>query len=77
VQRRHHLRALADRAADPLDRAGADIADGEYAGNRGFQLRHRPPVILLGLRAGDDKTAAIDGDAAAVEPVGGGIGADE
>src|SRR4029078_8943660 len=42
VQRRYHLRALADRAADALDRAGADVADREHAGHRGFQ--RRPPA---------------------------------
>src|SRR3954454_14907515 len=29
VQCRHHLRALADRAANALDRAGANVADRE------------------------------------------------
>src|SRR5205085_346966 len=31
----------------------------------------------LRLRAGDDEAAAVERDAAAVEPAGGGIGADE
>src|ERR1035437_65066 len=30
MHRRHHVRALADRAADPLDRSRAHVADGEY-----------------------------------------------
>src|ERR1700741_1440218 len=41
VQRRHHLRALADRAADTLHRAGADVANREHAGHRGFQRGDR------------------------------------
>ena len=77
VQRRHHLRALADRAADPLDRSGAHVADREHAGHRGFQRRHRSLAILSVLNAGQHEAGAIDLDAAAVEPAGGGIGADE
>src|SRR6185437_760166 len=34
MQRRHHLGALADRAADALDRTRAHVADREYAGHR-------------------------------------------
>src|SRR5207249_3979703 len=37
VQRRHHLRALADRTADALDRAGTHITDRENARHRGLQ----------------------------------------
>src|SRR5205823_6312330 len=77
MQRRYHLRALADRAAEPLDRSRAHVADGEHAGHRSFQRRHKPSVILFGRRAGHHKTPAIEGDAATVEPAGGRIGADE
>src|ERR1700724_3221995 len=66
VQRRHHLRALADRAADPLDRSRAHIADREYAGYRGFQRRHRSSQILLGLRAGHHEAPAIERDPATI-----------
>src|SRR5947209_12139649 len=52
VQRRHHLRALADRPSDTLDGTGPDVADREHAGNRGFQRRDHAAGILLGLRAG-------------------------
>src|SRR3954469_21482556 len=31
VERRHHLRAIADRGGDALDRSGAHIADCEHA----------------------------------------------
>ena len=77
VDRRHHLRALADRAADPLDRAGAHVADREHAGHGGFQRGDRPAAIRFALRAGQHEAAAIERDAAAVEPAGRGIGADE
>src|ERR1700676_5225412 len=77
VQRGDHLRPLADRAADPLDRPRAHIANGENAGYRGFQRRRRLPVVPFVMHAGHYKTGAVDGDAAAVEPAGGGIGADE
>src|SRR5665213_4317571 len=77
MQRRHHLGALADRAADPLDRTRAHVADREYAGHRRFQHRRCLPVTLAALCAGHHKAAAIDHDAAAIEPAGGGIGADE
>src|SRR6185312_340870 len=77
VQRRDDLRALADRAAHALDRARTDVADGEHAGHRGFQRRDLPSEIELGLRAGDDEAAAVERDAAAIEPAGRGIGADE
>jgi hypothetical protein len=52
MQCRHHLRALADCAADALDRAGADVADREHAGHRGFQQRNRTLAILSVLDAG-------------------------
>ena len=39
VERGHHLRALADRGGHPLDRAGADVADGEDARQAGLQRR--------------------------------------
>src|SRR5216683_933055 len=37
MQRRHHLRALADRGGDPLDRTGTDVADSKDAAATGFQ----------------------------------------
>src|SRR5216683_3700333 len=64
VQRRHDLRALPDRAAHPLDRAGAHVADGEHAGHRGFELRSRTADIEVRLRAGDDEAGAVERDAA-------------
>src|SRR4029079_16501114 len=77
VQGCDHLGALADGAADALDRAGADVAHGVDAGHGGFQRRDEPALVQLGLRAGDDEAATIERDTAAVEPAGGGIGADE
>src|SRR5450432_3233304 len=77
VQRGNHLRPLADRAADPLDRAGAHVAHREDAGHGGFELRARTAEIELRLRAGDHEASTVERDAAAIEPAGGGIGADE
>src|SRR5437868_9607346 len=77
VQGGDDLCALADRPADTLDRARPHVADGEHAGHGGFQRRDLPSRIELRLRAGDDEAAAVERDAAAVEPAGGGIGTDE
>ena len=43
MQRRHHLSALADGAADPLDRTRTHVADREHAGHRGLQGRRQLP----------------------------------
>src|SRR5438477_12028125 len=77
VQRRYHLRALADGAADPLDRSRAYVSNREHARHRSFQRRHQPALISVRLRAGDHETGAIKRDAAAIEPAGGGIRASE
>jgi hypothetical protein len=77
VQRRHHLCALADGAADPFDRSRAYVSDREDARHRGFQRRHQPAQISVRLRAGDDETGAIKRDAATIEPAGDGIRAGE
>src|SRR6516225_6608982 len=77
MQRRHHLRALADGAADTLDRTRAHVAYREHAGHRGLKRRNRPAESEIRLRAGHDKAAAIERDAATVEPGGCGICADE
>src|ERR1700704_6760501 len=77
MPRPHPLRALADGAADAFHRSRAHIADGEHARHGGFQRRHRASLILFGLRASHHETSAVDRDAAAVEPAGGGISADE
>src|SRR5438132_12147465 len=77
VQRGYHLCALPDRAAHALDRSRAHIADGEHARHRGFQRRHRPSLILFGLRARHYEAAAIERDAATIEPAGGRTGARE
>ena len=37
MQSGDHLGAVADRRGDPLDRAGADVADGEDAAPAGFE----------------------------------------
>src|SRR3954447_15472929 len=73
VQRRYHLCALADGAADPLDRSRAYVSNREHARHRGFQRRHQPAQISVRLRAGDHETGAIKHDAAAHEPAGDGI----
>src|SRR3984885_7205113 len=75
VQRGNDLRALADRAADALDRPRTHIADRENAWHRRIERRcgRRSAV----WRARDDKTGAIDLHAAALEPAGGRIGAHE
>ena len=45
VDRRHHLGALADRSADPFDRARPHVADREHAGRGRFERRRaRPPL---------------------------------
>ena len=44
VQRRDHLRAFADRGGDALDRAGADVADGEDAAAVGLQRVASAPI---------------------------------
>src|SRR5437868_1316506 len=77
VQRRYHLCALADGAADPLDRPRADVSNREHARHRGLQRRHQPSLISVRLRAGHDETGAIKRDAATIEPAGGGIRASE
>src|SRR4051812_40820776 len=71
VQRRHHLGALADRAADALHRTGADIADRKHARNRRLQYLHR---TAIGRNAGDDEAMTIKRDAAIREPFSGRIG---
>ena len=50
---------LADRGRDPLGAATAYVTDGEYTGNRGFQVkgwsRQGPAVVraTLGVQIGD------------------------
>ena len=39
MQSRHNLGALAYRRGDAHDRAGADVANGEYAAAAGLQRR--------------------------------------
>ena len=76
MDRRDHLGALADRPADPLDRAGAHVADREHAGHGGFQRRQagrrsrqRAPVTT--------KPALSTSTPQPLQPVGRRIGADE
>ena len=74
----HHLRAFADRAADPLDRARAHVADREDARDaRLEQLR-----LVLRQRAGagaagDDEAGLVQFEAALRDQAGLGFRADE
>ena len=70
VQRGDHLRALADRGGDPLDRARADVADREDARQAGFER-------ALDVAPGANKALVVERDAGAGQPVGIGFGADE
>ena len=56
-----------ERTSPTANTPGTEVSSGEA----------ELPVLLLALRAGDDEAAAVDHHAAAGQPVGGGVGADE
>jgi len=73
VQLRHHLRALADRRRDALDRSGAGVPDGEHARQARFQS-------LAGWArrgSGHHKALGVELRARRSEPVGIGLRPDE
>jgi len=72
VQGRHHLGAFAHRGGDPLDRARADIADGEHTAPAAFQ----EPAIAGGL-SGQHEAIGIERHVRVGEPIGVGLRADE
>ena len=73
MDRSNHLRAVADRGRDALDRAGADVADGEDAAAAGFQRI----AVVARLGAGQDEAAIVELEAGSRQPVGVGLRADE
>ena len=72
MQRRHHLRALADRRRDALDRAGAHVADRKDA-PRLVSSGRRPHAS----RAGQHEPLGIQRHAGSGQPIGVRIRADE
>src|SRR5689334_19183718 len=70
VQSGDDLRAFAYGAADALDRAGADITDGEDA-------RYAGRKAALRRNASGDEARTVDIDAAALQPGRRRIGADK
>ncbi len=73
MDRRDHLRAVADRRRHPFDRAGAHVADREHAAPAGFERE----LAFAGLVAGEKEAARIALEARRRQPVGIGLGADE
>jgi len=73
MERRHHLRAVADRGGNALDRAGAYVSDCEYPPPAGFK---RQPS-RAGILAGADEAAGINLQPRLLQPIGVGLGTDE
>src|SRR5271168_3230950 len=74
MEGRHHLRPLADRAADTLHRTRTHIANREDARHRSLQ---RLCSMAMGWNARHYETLPIKRNAATLQPAGRGIGADE
>jgi hypothetical protein len=66
----NRLGALAHRGRNPLDGAGANVADGEYAGEAGLEVMGLGDA---GRRAGPNEALGVAIDAGALQPVGVGI----
>src|SRR6476469_4969100 len=73
VDRGDDLRAVADRGGDTLDRAGADVADGEHAAAAGLQRQ----ALVAKVLAGEDEAARVELQPRGDEPVGIRFGADK
>src|SRR4051812_29433524 len=72
MQRRNHLGAFTDSRRDPLDRAGAHVADREYTAAAGLQQAVGAPLL-----SGEHKTFGIERNTGAGEPIGVRLRADE
>ena len=71
MERGHDLSAFADSGGDTLDRAGANVPDGEYTGTVRFQ---RMATLLA---SGSDEAIRVQRHIASGEPVRVRVGADE
>ena len=71
VQLTDDRRAFAYRRGDTFRGAGADVADGEDAGNAGLEASGP------GAFAGEHEASGVEGDGAGAQPTGVRVGADE
>ncbi len=74
VQRRHDLRALADRRSHALDRARPHVAHGEHAASAGFE---RQATAVEASSSVQTKPLSSSLTSALRQPAGVGLGADE
>ena len=74
---RHHRGAFADRAADALHRAGANVADGKHAGYARFERGGHVRRAARGGLTRQYESVRVERDAAAFQPLGLRIRADK
>src|ERR1700733_5651476 len=73
MERRDHLRALADRRGDALYRCRSHVADGENTAPRRLQCM----ATTAGIFAGEDEPLGIEPDSRSAKPAGFWFSADE
>jgi hypothetical protein len=77
VDERHRGGTFTDRAADALDRSGSHVTDRKHARDARFESTGEPALGALRGWSRSDKSVLVEREAAATEPFGFGISADE